>query len=212
MKTQSKTLLMRLGQATVDMGEGTSRNMQICAESAPTVKGIAQVLLNEHLKETQKVALVASLSRHILKLERFFTDGCQSVISFLTNITVESTDNIILKIDTAMEATQGITSHRAVFLKDAALLTQPAARALKLLVWKQNTLQVLHMGMVAEHFSVFGGSDIELPARCTLLQACVGLHTSACTYHPSVKAISMFIETNTKESMDIVSAKRIESY
>jgi hypothetical protein len=86
-KTQYKTLLMRLDQATVDMGEGTSRNMQICAESAPTIKDIAQVLLNEHLKETQKVALMESLSRHILKIESFSTDGFQFVVAFLTNFT-----------------------------------------------------------------------------------------------------------------------------
>ena len=40
----------------------------------------------------------------------------------------------------------------------------------------------------------------------------MGLQTSTCTHHPSVKAISMFIETNAKESMDIVSAKRVELY
>ena len=113
------------------------------------------------------------------------------MFSSLTNFTVESTDDILMKIDAAMEATQGITSHSAVFLKDATLLTQPAARALKLLVWKKNTLQALLMGMVAKHFAVFGRSDIELPARCTFLQACMGLQTSACTYHPSVKAIPM---------------------
>ena len=66
---------MRLGQATVGMGEGTSHNMQICAESAPNIKDIAQVLLNEHLKEIQKVALMESLSRHIMNIESFLPDG-----------------------------------------------------------------------------------------------------------------------------------------
>ena len=60
--------------------------------------------------------------------------------------------------------------------------------------------------------AVFGRSDIELATICTFLQACMGLQTSTCTYHPSVKAISMFIETNAKESTDIVSANRVELY
>jgi hypothetical protein len=68
------------------------------------------------------------------------------------------------------------------------------------------------MGMVAKHLVAFGRSDIELSAICTFLQACMGMNTSACTYHPSVKAIFMFIETSTKESMDIVSAKCVELY
>ena len=76
-ETPSKTLLMRLDHATVGMGEGTSLNKQIRAESAPTIKDIAQVLLNEHLKETQKVALMESLSRHTLKIESFLPDGFQ---------------------------------------------------------------------------------------------------------------------------------------
>ena len=122
--------------------------------------------------------------------------GFQYAVAFLTNFTVESTDDTLMNINAAMGATQGITSHIAVFLKDATLLTQPAARALKLIVWNNNALQALHMGMVAKHLAVFGRSDIELSSRCTFLQACMGLQTSARTYHPSGKASESHINVH----------------
>ena len=73
------------------------------------------------------MALIESVSRHILKIASFLTDGFQFVVCFLTNFTAEPTDDILMKIDATMEATQCINPHSAVFLKDATLLTQPAA-------------------------------------------------------------------------------------
>ena len=68
--TKSTSLLMRLDQATVDMLEGASP--YVVVRPSPITKGLTQLLGNGHLHETQKVALMESLSRHILKIERLF--------------------------------------------------------------------------------------------------------------------------------------------